>query len=73
MTSLQFAITLFKSEILKDKVNVKLMFDEHNPTAAEEIIQQQLETVLLKPVGKADEEALLSLALQPVSIQLTVN
>lgn len=38
MTAFLFARDLFFEEILEKQINVKLMFDEHNPTVPEEIV-----------------------------------
>ena len=50
MTSLLWALDFFKEQVLENKINkVKLMFDEDNPTNEEEILEQALEQVILKP------------------------
>lgn len=73
MTSLLFARDLFRSEILKSELNFKFMFDEHNPTVEDEIVAQQLDNVLIKPVALGDQTALKNLAPSAVHIQLAVN
>jgi hypothetical protein len=43
MTALLFAKDLFKSEVLKSALNIRFMFDEHNPTVEDEMVMQKLE------------------------------
>ena len=53
MTSLLFAKDYFKE--LTGLTEVVLMFDEEMPTNEEEILEQRLENVLVKPKSKTEE------------------
>ena len=53
MTSLLFAKDYFKE--LTGLSEVILMFDEEMPTNEEEILEQKLESVLVKPKNKSDQ------------------
>ena len=52
MTGLRFAIDQMKE--LSEVRDIKLMFDEMNPTTEEEILEQGIEEVLVKAVNMAD-------------------
>ena len=73
MTALLYAKDLFKSEILKEKVNIQFRFDHENPTVEEEILNERLEQVLVRPLTPSDTELFKSLELLPIHIQLFVN
>ena len=49
MTAFLFARDLFKEEVLKNEVDVTLMFDEHNPTVEDEILNERLSEVFIRP------------------------
>ena len=53
MTSLLFAKDYFKE--LTGLSEVILMFDEEMPTNEEEILEQKLESVLVKPKNKSEQ------------------
>jgi hypothetical protein len=55
MTSYLYAKDLFKSELLKGQVNIRLMFDQHNPTVDEEVVTQRLQKVLVRPLAFGDK------------------
>jgi hypothetical protein len=73
MTALLYAKDLFKSEILKEKINIQFRFDHENPTVEEEILNERLEQVLVRPLTPSDTELFKSLELLPIHIQLFVN
>ena len=55
MTTLLYAKDFFKETLLQKKVNnLTLMFDEDNPTNEEEILTEEISTVLVKPASMAD-------------------
>ena len=46
------------------------MFDEHNPTVAEEVVGQEMESVLLMPETRQDEARIGELGIEAKSIEI---
>jgi hypothetical protein len=53
MTAFLYAIDVLKEEV-GGLTDVQLMFDEENPTNGEEILQEKLSDVMVKPATMAD-------------------
>lgn len=57
MTALIYAVDVMKEEVGGIQ-QVSLHFDEENPTSFEEILQEKMTEVLVKPAGMADHAGL---------------